>query len=101
MRLTQIFRIHPLAENKMKISKLSVLAVVALASSVTAFAPSSGISASSIQKRHILVALNAEEGSASDSVFLAPDETAEEVDKALEKAESLGRGAAKVRMFLN
>jgi len=79
----------------MKISKLSVLAVVALASSVTAFAPSSGISASSIQKRHNLVALNAEEGSASDSVFLAPDETAEEVDKALEKAESLGRGAAK------
>lgn len=82
-------------------TKLSLLAAAIFAPVLSgAFAPQTVSPArnapAAFTPRQSLV-LNAEEGSASEAVFAPPDETPAGEDNALEKAESLGKGAAKAK----
>jgi len=78
-------------------NKLNLLVVAAAIPVASAFAPVAPASALVVASKPAFVpsALFAEDGKASDAVFLA-DEGEPDEDVSFAKAESLGRGAAKV-----
>jgi hypothetical protein len=80
-------------------TKLSLLAVAALPVA-SAFAPIAPANSIAVVEKPVFtpsVLFAEEEGKASEAVFVAPEEGESDEDVAFVKAESLGRGAAKVK----
>lgn len=79
-------------------TKLSLLAVAALPVA-SAFAPIAPANSIAVVEKPVFtpsVLFAEEEGKASEAIFVAPEEGESDEDVAFVKAESLGRGAAKV-----
>ncbi len=75
-------------------TKLSLIAVAALPLASQAFAPvTPAVQQVQVPSTHLFAEVD---DKASEAVFLAPDESKTDDDVAFAKAESLGRGAAKV-----
>lgn len=78
-------------------TKLSLLAVATLPLAAQAFAPINAVVSTKPAFCTQSTPLFAEDEKVAESVFVAPDESETDVDATFAKAESLGRGAAKVK----
>eukprot|EP00558_Chaetoceros_sp_UNC1202_P002731 CAMPEP_0197247350 /NCGR_PEP_ID=MMETSP1429-20130617/29072_1 /TAXON_ID=49237 /ORGANISM="Chaetoceros sp., Strain UNC1202" /LENGTH=231 /DNA_ID=CAMNT_0042708241 /DNA_START=83 /DNA_END=778 /DNA_ORIENTATION=+ len=78
-------------------TKLSLIAVAVLPLAAQAFAPIAPVVSNKPAFCSQSTPLFAEDEKAADAVFVAPDDSETDVDAAFAKAESLGRGAAKVK----
>lgn len=91
-------------QKKIEMNRLSLIVVAALPMA-SAFAPIAPSTSITINKAAFTAAPlfsetgTSEESAASESVFIAPDESKTDEDVSFAKAESLGRGAAKVRFL--